>query len=422
MPKSPVRRRLPNSAVADVIALEQSGDYEQLIAVLRERIADDRRVLTNDRVKQWAGRRWRDIFLTEAALDPTAVKTASTRSPIPGGPALPRRGDTRTDRQKVAERFLARDIEDWQLELPAPREAGRKKQPVVYCPSFVHTAIPLIGFAEEFPSVADEQQLTVIRADTHGFRGAAANVEDVYDAFTRGIGTDAAGLQIERPRKPRDVVMMGYSKGGTDAYVFQGAHLELAPDLRAVINWAGCIGGTPLIDDVYRLIAPLPMTLGPGRAAITALLKTLLPIANLGGLLERTDEWDLKQALIDLTVAERSDFARTHARAIDDTDVPVFNIAGAVSALEVPYFQMQGAMNLARQCGENDMQLSVEHAQSHQPMSTTLAVVRAHHWDIALGTFPRSHRLGSRTLSHPFPRRAALTATFVLLRELGLSN
>lgn len=404
-------RRLSNARVADLLELERAGDLDQFIVVLRERVADDRRVLTNTRVKQWLGRRWRDLFLAEAIQDPQVLVAAARR-----------RRDDRPDRQKVAERFLAHGAEDWRLELPAPRRVGTKKQSVVYAPSFVHSGIPLIGFGEEFPVVAKARSLSVVRADSHGFRGSGANAVNLLDAVVRGIGSDAAGRPIASPRRPGNVVLMGYSKGATDAYVFQGHHRELAPRLRAVVNWAGCIGGTPVVDDLYRVVAPLPLTLGPGRAAIMSLLKAALPLANLEGLLERPDEWDLKAALRDLTTAGRKEFADQHARAIDDTDVPVFNVAGAVSPLEVPHFQMQSALSLGRRVGDNDMQLAVQHAQSHQPMSTTLGVVRAHHWDIALGPFPRSHRLGSGKLANPFPRQAALTATFVLLDELGLSG
>ncbi|WP_182380133.1 hypothetical protein [Nocardioides sp. WS12] len=405
-------RRMPNAAIADLMELERVRDHDQFIVVLRERLAADRRVLTNARVKQWLGRRWRDLFLVEAITDEKALAVASVR----------RRNDARSDRQKIAERFLAHDIEDWRLELPAARRAGRKKQSVVYSPSFVHSGIPLIGFADEFPVVAQRHSLSVVRADSHGIRGAGANAVNLLDAAVRGIGSDAAGVPIAKPRKPGDVVLFGYSKGATDAYVFQGLHLDVAPQLRAVVNWAGCIGGTPFVDDLYRVLAPLPMTLGPGRAAILPILKAALPLANLDGLLERRDEFDLKAALLDLTTAERKRFAAEYAEAIDDTDVPVFNVAGAVSPLEVPHFQAQAAISLGRKCGANDMQLAVEHAQSHQPMSTTLGVVRAHHWDIALGPFPRSHRLGSSKLDNKFPRQAALAATFVLLNELGLSG
>jgi hypothetical protein len=136
-----VGRRLPNSGVADLIALEKAGDYDQLIVVLRERIAVDRRVLTNAWVKQWLGRRWRDVFLTDAIRDPKALEVASARIAVAGRPPVRLGRDPRSDRQKIAERFLAHNNDDWRLELPAARPAGQKLQSVVYCPSLVHTGI-----------------------------------------------------------------------------------------------------------------------------------------------------------------------------------------------------------------------------------------------------------------------------------------
>jgi hypothetical protein len=408
-------RRMASSAIPDLIELDRVRDHDQFIAVLRERVADDRRVLTNARIKQWLGRRWRDLFLTAAIGDPRALESASVGVRAASA-------DGRPDRQKIAERFLARDVEDWRLELPAVQRAGNNPQSVVYSPSFVHGAIPMIGFADEFAAVASEQSLSVVRADSHGVRGSGANGVNLLDAVLRGIGTDAAGERIVHPKEPGPVVMLGYSKGATDAYVFQGQHLELAPRIRAVVNWAGPIGGSPLADDLYRVIAPMPLTLGPGRAAILPLLKAALPVANLDGLLDRPDEWDLKTALRDLTVTERQRFIAEHGQAIDDTDVPVFSVAGSVSAAEVPHIQAQAARTLKRKLGDNDMQVPVVHADSQQPMSTMLAVVHAHHWDLALGPFPRSHRVGSKKLDNPFPRHAALSATFELLNELGLSG
>jgi hypothetical protein len=416
-------RRRPGTGVADLVALEESGDLDELIVVLRERVAADRRVLANTRVKHWVGRRWRNLFLTEALADASAVAAASAWH---GGTRLPglraSAPDRRSERQQLAERFLARDVDDWRLEYPGPPRTARQTQSVVYCPSFVHNAIPLIGFADELPVIAREQNLDVIRADAHGFRGGAANAANLYDAVVHGIGSDAEGVRIVDPRPPSDVVMIGYSKGATDAYVFQGMHLELAPALRAVVNVAGPVGGSPLADDAYRLLAPMPLGLGPARMAVRAALRRVLPMANLDGLLERPDEWDLKDAVRDLTTQARHEFAREHARAIDDTDVPVFSLAGSVSPMNVPYFQAPGAMDLARRVGDNDMQVPVIRTDSGQPMSTPLAVVRAHHWDLALGSFPASHRFGSRHLAHPFPRLAALSATFSLLHELGLAG
>src|SRR5687767_6184615 len=87
--------------VRELRALERRGDYDSLIAGLRERVGADRRVLASRWVKGWCGRRWRDLFLAEAAHDKRALKAAGSRVPL--------RRDGRPVRQRLAERFLKRD-------------------------------------------------------------------------------------------------------------------------------------------------------------------------------------------------------------------------------------------------------------------------------------------------------------------------
>jgi hypothetical protein len=53
-------------------------------------------------------------------------------------------------------------------------------------------------------------------------------------------------------------------------------------------------------------------------------------------------------------------------------------------------------------------------------MSTHLAVLHGHHWDIAYPPFPRQMQLLSPNLDNPFPKRAALVAMWQLTGELGL--
>jgi hypothetical protein len=66
------------------------------------------------------------------------------------------------------------------------------------------------------------------------------------------------------------------------------------------------------------------------------------------------------------------------------------------------------------------MQVALPHCQMSTPMATTLAVLHAHHWDLAMEPFPQRMRLGSPNLDHPFPRLAAVLATVQLQYELGL--
>jgi hypothetical protein len=146
----------------------------------------------------------------------------------------------------------------------------------------------------------------------------------------------------------------------------------------------------------------------------------VFPVVRLEGISERLDEYDVKGGIRDLTTTERERFLAEHADAIDALDIPIFNVVASCGALEVPYFQVQGALEINRRAGENDMQVSLDQARMTTPMATDLAVLHAHHWDISYGPFPVHLRLGSPNLDHPFPREAAVTAVFLLLAELGL--
>jgi hypothetical protein len=414
-------RRVPASAVRSLTVAEKQGAYGELIVELRQRIADDRRVLTNAFVKGWCGRRWRDLFLTEAAKDERAVSVASKRLAVPATPLSVRIGpDKRPFRQRIAERFLQRDIEDWKLELPPPPRPRKLKTTLLFCPGFVNTFVPVQAFGPEFALIEERYGMRVLRARSHPVRGCEGNMADLLEAIERGRGLDATGRPIERPRKPKDFSMLGYSKGTPDALVLLANHPELAPRVRSLVSWAGAVGGSPTADDVYGMIKDLRIDLGPASVPVLTLIKTLLPVAQLDGLVERSDEWDLKTALRDLTTAERGRFLRRHAKAIDALDIPIFNIVAVTSALEVPFFQVQGVIDIGRKSGANDMQVAVPDAQMTTPMATTLAVLHAHHWDAAMEAFPQPMRLGSPNLDHPFPRAAAVAATVLLQAELGL--
>jgi len=397
-----------------------NADFDAFIASLRAAVEAERRTLTDPLVKTWCGQRWRDLFLTEAAKDDKAVETASAVVGLMQGiPTLNLGKDKRSVRQRLAERFLAENILDWKLELPPPPSLNQPDPTIVFCPGFIHRAIPTPGLAE-LADIERDYGLRVLRADAHGFRGCSDNVPDLLATIEHGTGEDDAGAVITDPVAPRDVVLIGYSKGSPDALTLLAQEPNVASRVRALVCWAGAVGGSPTADDVYETIKDINLSAVVNNDVVLTVLKALLPIAQLDGLLERTDEWDLKGAIRDLSTTARSAFLADHAAAIDALDVPIFHVIGRTSPLEVPYFQLQGTLEITRRVGANDMQVAVEHAQMRTPMATTLAVCRAHHWDLALGPFPATHRLGSPNLNHPFPRRAALTATVLLLAELGL--
>jgi hypothetical protein len=421
----PARARTAPSApridVRELRALERKGEYDVLIRGLRERIHDNRRVLTNGWVKGWCGRRWRDLFLTEAAKDERAVSVASRRVGVRGTPLSVRIGpDKRPFRQRIAERFLTQDIDDWKLELPPGPRLRKPKTTLLFCPGFVNTFVPVQALAPELAILEEAYGMRVLRARAHPVRGCEANMVDIMDAIERGRGLDAIGEPIERPRKPKDFFMLGYSKGTPDALTVLANHPELAPRVRSLVCWAGAVGGSYSADDVYGAIKDLRVDLGPASTPVLTLIKALLPVAQLEGLIERSEEWDLKTAVRDLTTTERARFLRRHAKALDELDIPIFNVVTVAGPLEVPFFQVQASIDIGRKSGPNDMQVAVPHSQMTTPMATTLAVLHAHHWDLAMEPFPQHMRLGSPNLDHPFPRLAAVVATVLLQAELGL--
>ena len=197
---------------------------------------------------------------------------------------------------------------------------------------------------------------------------------------------------------------------------------DLAQRVKALYCWGGAVGGSYLADSMYDAVKDLDVPLGGLADPLTAFLKTVFPLIRMERAVERLDEYDVKTALRDLTTAERERFLAEHAQTIDSLDVPIFNITAATSALEVPYFQAQGYLDIRRAGDDpdNDMQLTQAQARMTTAMATDLAVLRAHHWDISYDAFPIHTRLGSANLDHRFPREAALTAIFRLTAELGL--
>lgn len=417
------RPRVVSAAeVGDLKSAARRGDYDELIASLRQRMDDDIRTLTNPWVKKWCGQRWRDLFLQEASADPKVVRSAGTLIDVIGVPVpTPRVGrDKRPPRQRVAERFLARDQDDWKLELPAPAKPNIKAS-MLFAPGFFHSAIPLHALAPEFVDLETTYGMRTLRAPAHAFASSMANAADLAAALERGEGTSAAGGAPNRRFKPGDVTIIGYSKGTPDALTMLAERPDLAPRVRAVTTWAGAAGGSPTADDVYAMIKDIKaVDLGPASPVLATLLKVLLPIARMDALGDRLDEWDFKGAVQSLTTTERKRFMRTNGRLLDEMDLPIFSVAASCSVFEVPYFQAQGALEINKRVGENDMQVAVRDAVVKLPMATTLAVCRAHHWDLAMDSFPVHLRMNSQNLVHRFPRRAAVRATVQLQSELGL--
>ena len=396
------------------------------LAAVRARDGGDRRGFAEPEVTDWCARRWRQLFVAAAAADPAAVSAASERIGIPGTDLSVRtRRDRREAKHRIAERFLKHPQEsDWGEEAPAPPEPGTAPT-LVLCPGLINTMLPVRAFAAAFLALA-ARGWKVLAADAHPMRSCTANVADLAAAVERGegYGHDYTRIGPGEGEPPGDVVLVGYSKGTADALTMLVERPDLADRVKALFCWGGAVGGSYLADDIYDAIKDTNVPLGRLSEPLKTAIRALFPLVRLDGISERLDEYDVKGAIRDLTTTERARFLAEHAEAIDALDVPIFNITAATTALDVPYFQVQGYLQIRNHPEgdpDNDMQLTQAQARMTTPMATDLAVLRAHHWDISYDAFPIHLRMGSANLEHRFPRTAGLTAILELSAELFAS-
>jgi hypothetical protein len=414
-----LRRRATGERLAE---LQRLGDYERLISELRDWVRRDRGALRDPVVKEWCGRRFRNLFLTEVLEDPTAVSASGRKIALPATDiALPAGRDRRPPGQRVAERFLKERAEEWSEELP-PADTPRIEATLVFCPGLINSMLPMRAFAAALPALRDKHGWRVICADAHPMRSCEANQADLLAAIEDGIGLDwdCRPIPPERAEPPGDVFLLCYSKGAADALTLLVNRPDLARRVRAVFMWAGAVGGSHLADDIYGLVKDREIRAGALGDPLKTIARTFFPVIGFEAAVERIDEYDVKGAIRDLTTRVRGEFLARNSDRIEALEIPFFNLTGATSPTEVPYFQIQGALSLSRRDSDNDMQLTQEQARLRIPMATDLAVFRAHHWDLSYDPFPFHTRMGSANLNHPFPREAALTAIFRFAAELGL--
>ena len=399
----------------DLQEFERKRDYVALISALKQRVAEDRRVLTDPHVKEWCGRRWRNLFISEAARDRVALKAARK--------GLFRiRKDERPARQKIAERFIKRSgvaLDEWELDLPEAQIGAVRNTTFIFCPGLLTGLLPVRAFESAFPAIEEEYGVRIIRADLHPLKGCDANAEILLKTVERGVGRDAEGASIapEDTTPPGDVCLICYSKGLPDALTLLAAHPELRHRVRCVFSWAGAAGGSYIADDTYGKIKALgAATIGD---AVARLPRAMFRGTALKGLARLADS-DVDGAIRDLTTARRAAFFTEHAETLDGLDVPFFCLTGATGVWNVPLLQIREFLKLRRYDPNNDMQLTQDQARIPLPMATVLAMVNGHHWDLSYGAFPLPMRILFRNLSHPFPKEAAATAMIKVAAELGL--
>jgi hypothetical protein len=396
--------------------------YDDVIEAVRTRAAaDPGATFADTTVKKWLALRWKDIFLREAVTDPKAVETAK-HTPGLAKVITPRVGrDKRSDRERIADRFLKGiTAEDWDTELPEPQHGDISNTTLVLCPGLLSGILHpgAHAFVEEAPALAEERGWRTLRADIHPFRGREANEQDILNAVDRGEGFEADLSPVTDPDPPGRFWFIGYSKGGPDVASFLADHPEYVDRTAAVFTWAGAMGGSYSADTIYQQIKDVD------TKEISDNLDKFLKLLNPGLVdvtgLRRVDEYDIKQAFYDLQTSASEEFLHENADKLNDLGVPWFHLTGSTTPLEVPSFQFADTVRMTQFDANNDMQLTQAQARLEIPIATHLAMLHGHHWDIAYGPFPARMRAASPNLGHPFPRKAALAASWRLLAEIGL--
>lgn len=376
------------------------------------KIQKGNRAFTDPEVKEFCAKRWRNIFINEAVQDPIAMKAAAEK-PLFGK-------DSRPPKQKIYERFLRNDgPAEWNIDFPEARNPVLKNTTLLFCPGLLTGLLPVMAFQEAFPAVEKKYKIRVLQSDSHPMRGCDANVNDIRNAVEKGIGLDANAKPITKGKPPKDVFVICYSKGMADLLTALIAMPELKDRIRCIFNWAGAPGGSPLADNIYSSIKDIDLA---ALKNLTEVLKVVNPVINLGDKVRRMDEYHIKDAVESITTTYRQNFLQKHLKEIDKMNIPIFNITGSTTVTEVPYFQMQGVMELNKYDANNDMQVTQNGAKLITPMATDLAMLHGHHWDLSYSPFPKNMRFGSAHLDHPFPKEAALTAMVKFAFELGLIN
>lgn len=365
-------------------------------------------------LREWAARRFRNLFISQAVRDPVAMAAASVKG-------LFGAVDKRPDRQKISERFLRLDgPAEWLDHMPEAA-APQMKETLLFCPGLLTGLLPVMAFQEAFPEIEKKYGIRILQSDSHPMRGCEANVADIAAAMDHGLGLDAHAKSIpaDKAVPSGDVIAICYSKGMPDLLTTLVSRPDLARRVRCVFNWAGAPGGSSLADNIYNTIKDADMSMA---GSVVEALKIVSPVVKLDGKLRRLEEYHIKDAILSLTTFARQEFLEKHRDTLESLPFPVFNLTGSTTVMEVPYFQMQGVMELNKYDANNDMQVTQNQAKLRTRHTVDLAMLHGHHWDLSYSPFPAHMRFGASHLDHPFPKEAAATAMLSLACELGLAG
>lgn len=405
----------------DIAAALEIGDYDTVITRVREVFDQCGAVALADPViSNWVGLRYRNIFITEAAANPDAQKSA--RAPFPV-----RLIDNKVDRARVAHRMIKHlDPAELELDMPIASPTKIENTSILFVPGLL-TGMLGIAFQKVWPVMQARFGVNILNADVHPMRSCEANVEDIVNALEKGIGVGADPdstliTEADNPTPPGDVVMIGYSKGGPDILTFLAARPDLASRVKAVIGWAGAIGGSWLADGMLKQLRQIPdfEDIEHTATGATVMMNSLFPMIPLGAFTRRPDEVDVPAAISSLTTTEREAFLAENAELLASLQIPQFYFSGATSRLDVPPFQLQGYLELSKYDSDNDMQLTQQEAALPGPNAVHMAMFHANHWDMSYDSFPWGDSIRNFRTHLPFARESAMAAIILTMNELGI--
>jgi hypothetical protein len=390
-----------------------ASDYPKIIQKVKSSLKENIRNFKKHEIKEWCAKRWRNIFINEAIKFPEAIEAANHKKLFGGK-------DNRDPRQKIASRFLRDEgPNEWNIEMPEVEFGGLNKTTLLFCPGFLSGLFPVMAFQDAFPVLEKKYNVRILQSDSHPMRSCAANTNDLLNAIERGIGLDAnENLILEKDAvPPKDIFVLAYSKGMPDLLVLLAKRPDLKKRIRCIFNWAGAPGGSYLADTLYDSIKDINFNI---KDEFDNLIKLISPILHVPHKIRRLSEYNVKAAILDLTTYFRGEFLRENLKKIDSLNIPIFNITGSTTITEVPYFHIQGVNELNKYDANNDMQVTQKHSKLHIPMATDLAMLHAHHWDVAYNSFVGKLSFGSPNLEHHFPKTAGAVAMVKFAYELGL--